>query len=158
MCYLIKNVAIRGLVLGLILGISQVGWAFPITLKQLFIPQQIGPHPWSVMVYYGNTVKQDINDLIQFKYTSVHEKIVSVELARIFYKNYFSVMQIAGNLADRIYEPKQNRQIPEGDIYVVLRFNLFPWEKYLLTTAAIGEQIMPTTPVPDLGRTPNLLS
>ena len=109
-----------------------------ITLKELFRPQHV-EHPWSVMLYGGITVNENLIDVVVFNVTSSGETIYSAELAYVFYRNMFSEFQIAANGAMR-FAAGEN-PVPEVDLYLMYRITKFPWNNYITTTIAAGEGI-----------------
>jgi hypothetical protein len=116
-----------------------------ITPEELFWPQQV-EHPWSVLLYGGITVKEELGDIIGFRATSSGESIYSAELAYVFYRNMFSEFQIAGNGAMR-FAAGQN-PVPEVDVYFMYRLLKFPWNNYINTTFAFGEGLSYAFAVP----------
>ncbi|MGD9107570.1 MAG: hypothetical protein PVI75_00150 [Gammaproteobacteria bacterium] len=109
-------------------------------------------HLWSILLYRGQTVKENLNKIIfNGKRTYVHENVYSAELSRIFYQNNFLSFQIAGNIASRIAASKYyngSHPIFEEDIYVKLYYLAFPWNRWINTTVGVGEGISYTNELP----------
>lgn len=96
------------------------------------------PNPWSFMLYRGTTAEEKLEEVLLGRYHSAGETIYSAELAYIMYKKQpWFLIQLAGNIAGRFAD--HSKMVPEADLYGMLRYTNFPWNKYLLTTLAVGD-------------------
>lgn len=103
--------------------------------------------PWSVMLYRVSTANQSFGDVLIGKYSSYGEDIYAAELAytldrknliRRFFGLVFDTVQVAGNVAYR-HDYAHHDNVEEGNLYLILRWTKFPWEKYLRNSIAIGD-------------------
>lgn len=107
---------------------------------------------WSLLFYRGTTSGQSFWDTISFHYSGISDTMYSLELAYTLSKHNvvnkyiepYATFQFAANIAQRFSE-KNNKSTAEGDLYLVLRWKAFPWNKYITTTAAIGDGISYTS-------------
>lgn len=111
--------------------------------------------PWSIMLYKGWTSTETLAQTVKFKYESADEDVYSAELAYTlaptnpvsrFFSYIWSKFQLAGNLAIR--DEHDQRTIYEFDAYFVLRWQNWPWNRYVPTTVAIGEGLSYVSRVP----------
>lgn len=125
--------------------------------------------PWSVLLYGGATVNEDLKRIIVGDMSDADERIFSTEIAISIAKNnpiqYFlryltDTIQLANNVAYRDALGK-SKPIFEDDIYFDFRWtkvpftlNDFPWHKYISTTFAAGEGISYASEVPFSERDP----
>lgn len=116
-----------------------------ITPGELFRPQHVD-RPWSILLYGGITMNEDLSQIVVFNASSSGEQIYSLEGAYIFYRNLFCELQVAGNFAMR-FDSHQS-PVEEGDVYAMLRLISFPWNKYVYTTIAAGEGVSLTSDEP----------
>ena len=114
--------------------------------------------PWSLMLYRGWTSTKNLNESLRFQYESAHEDMYAAELAYTlaptnpisqFLWYIRSRFQLAGNVAYR-RDKEANNDILELDLYFMLRWRNFPWNRFLATTFAIGEGISWASQVPSV--------
>lgn len=109
-------------------------------------------YPWSVLIYKGQTVKQNLHQIIfKLQTTYIHETICSIELSRIFFQNNYINFQLSGNIANRAANSKYyNNTYPilEEDVYFKIYLLAFPWNKWLKTTVGIGEGLSYANEIP----------
>lgn len=110
---------------------------------------------WSIMFYAGETSGQDFLEVVQFHFSGIDETLFSTELAYSLSKNNFiekyiypyAQLQFAVNLGQRTSESDPT-PVGEGDLYMVLRWQAFPWNNYVKTSFAVGEGVSYVSHVP----------
>lgn len=112
--------------------------------------------PWSGMLFVGTTALEQLGTLIRGEYTSAGETLYSAELAytlhqdnllRKFLRPMVGAIQVASSITYRD-EHRNTTGIAEGDVYLVLRWIDWPWDKYITMTFAAAEGISYTSRVP----------
>jgi hypothetical protein len=112
--------------------------------------------PWSLMFFYGFTVTQNIDHLLRGHFTRAGETFYNAELAyslsrenpiRKFLQPVVGTIQIAGSLGQR-QEHRGTPTINEAELYFMLRWINFPWNKYVTTSLAVGEGLSYVSRVP----------
>lgn len=109
---------------------------------------------WSILFYRGTTSGQSFWDVATFHYSGIGETMYSLEVAYTLSKDNavnkyimpYATFQVAANIGER-FNDSDNDSTAEGDIYLVLRWLEFPWNKYITTTAAIGDGLSYTSDV-----------
>lgn len=113
-------------------------------------------HPWSAMFFYGITASQTLGKLLQGECTKTGEIVYNVEgaytlsrenLLSKFLKPVVGAIQIAGLVGQR-NEHRDSPLINECELYFMLRWLDFPWNKTLATTFAAGEGISYVSRIP----------
>lgn len=88
---------------------------------------------------------------VHFKYGTMNTLELSYELSkenllRRIFQPLISTMEVAGNVTRR-NDP--NGIIYEFDPYLIVRWEHFPWDKYLVNTFAFGDGFSYTTGIPE---------
>jgi hypothetical protein len=118
------------------------------------------PKNWSLMLYSGITAQQTFGQLISGKFNSANEYIYSGEVAykfaeqcwlrKIFWRLIDNI-SLAGNYTLR-NDTAHNDLVNEGNIYLVWRWETFPWNNYVLTSFGIGDGFSYASHVPYVDR------
>jgi hypothetical protein len=115
--------------------------------------------PWSFMLYKGWTSTETLAQTVQFTYKSAGEDVYAAEIAYTlaptnpvsrFFSHIWSKFQLAGNLAIRDEHNNDKGPIYEFNAYFVLRWQNWPWNRYLPTSVAIGEGLSYASRVPEV--------
>lgn len=109
---------------------------------------------WSILFYRGTTSGQSFWEVVTFHYSGINETMYSLEIAYTLSKDNavnkyimpYATFQVAANIGER-FNGNENDSTAEGDIYLVLRWLKFPWNKYVTTTAAIGDGLSYTSDI-----------
>lgn len=113
-------------------------------------------HPWGVAYFHGWMTKNNITDVltvdrIHFDYGTLDTLELSYQLNP---QNWFrrvlqpivSTVEVAANTT---YRADPRGDIYEFDPYVVLRWQHFPWDRYLLNSFAFGDGLSYVTKPPE---------
>jgi hypothetical protein len=125
--------------------------------------------PWAITGYWSRMTNDTLGSIAGLNYTLNEETLYSLEftyvlqpenVVRRFFQSLLSTIELNMNLT--------YRDDPQGPIYEVnpyfsVRWGHFPWEKYLLTSIAVGEGIsydtrVPTVELNDSGNSKRLLN
>lgn len=113
-------------------------------------------NPWYLMYYYGWTVSDPLFRVVTLDLHRWPEHVQSAELGktldrdnvvRRFFYPIVGVVQLVGNITIR--QGKNEDPIYEFDPYIGFRWANWPWNKYLVTSLAVGEGISYATAVPN---------
>lgn len=114
-------------------------------------------NPWYLMYYYGWTVADPLWRVITLDSNRWPEHIQSVELGktldrdnivRKFFYPIVGVVQVVGNVTYRVGSNEPD--IYEFDPYISFRWANWPWNKYIVTSLAVGEGISYASSVPNV--------
>lgn len=115
---------------------------------------------WSMMLYGGLTIDKDLWEIFTFQYRLSDEKLMAFEVmyglskdnvVRRFLYPVIHNVQFANIVAIRQSE-RDVMPILEWNPYFLVRWDRFPWKKWVLTSFAVGEGISLTTAVPMVER------
>jgi len=112
-------------------------------------------NPWGLLVYYGRMTEKSLIHTLKFDIHIEKEELYSVEVDyQLNKKNFLNSIfnHIGAHVGVAVNGAYQDDS--KGDIYEFnphLRFTWikFPWNKYIVTTATIGEGVSYATKVPD---------
>ncbi len=145
--------------LGMSLLVSQGGFAQQNEGHKGDPNDQLTETPWSLMFYRGWTSTKSLGQTFpQFQFDSANEDLYSLELAYTlapenaisrFFWHIRAKFQLAGNFALRIEDDDGDDPNYEGNVYFVVRWRNFPWNRYVATTLAIGEGLSYVSRVPE---------
>jgi len=114
-------------------------------------------YPWAGLYYYGITTSDALGQMVAGQIHRWPEHIQSVELTHTLSKENFlrrlvyplvGVVEVSANFTVR--NGSNEHTIYEFNPYVEGRWANFPWNKYLITSFAIGEGISYDTSIPSL--------
>jgi hypothetical protein len=111
--------------------------------------------PWGVMYYHSWMTDNNISEVITahnlvFRYGTMDTLEISHTLSphnlfRRLLQPFVCIVQVAGNVTRRI-DP--NGIIYEFDPYLIVRWEHFPWDRYLVNTFAFGDGFSYATGLP----------
>lgn len=116
-------------------------------------------YPWAVMGYWGTQTNEDLLPVIFFQFTENAEKLYSIEMSyqlaqdnplQIFFQPILSAVEVVGNFT---YRDDPQGPIYEFDPYLAFRWADFPWNHFVMTSAAVGEGLSYDTRVPTVEST-----
>ena len=108
-----------------------------------------GQNQWSTLFYYTSTSKKTFGEVLVGEYDRFGEDLYTAECAyslpthnvfRSMFYPIFNDVWLATNLTYR-RDYHNHDCVMEGNLYVVWRFNNFPWNSYLKNSVAIGDGI-----------------
>ncbi len=144
----IKTVLVN-VALGLVYGISSPIFA-------LDKAKTLADLPSAIMVYWGKMTNEELMDDIVFNFTTRGETLYSIEfsrqlaernLIRRFLQPLLTTVEMVGNFT---YKTDPVGPIYEVNPYLAFRWANFPWNKYLLTSFAVGEGLSYDSKVPEI--------
>lgn len=126
-------------------------------------PESVDPNdrlpPWSVMLYRGWTSTLTIWETFRFHYESANEDLYSAELAYRFAPDnllsraasyVWAKVEAAGNVTYRDQKGDGLGSITEVNAYLVLRWQNFPWNRFVPTSFAVGEGLSYAASIPQV--------
>lgn len=96
---------------------------------------------WSILAYRGQTAQTIFMKLMRFKEPRPFRTYIATVEASILLKKYWDArFQFEwGNNLTRRFEKGFQDDFFEINSFLILRWQSFPWHKYLYTTVAVGE-------------------
>lgn len=112
-------------------------------------------YKWSAMYYYGITGTDGLTQMLQGQFHRWPEHVQTLgflytldknNIVRRFFNPIVGVVQIGADFSIRVGSMQST--IYEVDPYIGFRWANFPWNKYLVTSLAIGEGVSFPSAVP----------